>query len=201
MHMRHLPWPVSLFDCVVAQEDSCVISALDLWFLSDLTLGNIGDMELTLHGSQAVLLPQPLWQYYLFLQLLHFMLLANWKLTSAFFSLIFIVRLLIQSNRRQLSTRSITFYWFSYSCRIIADLRYVSPEVADVGIIGECPEDAMSKHSSPYRYIHSSDICNLPQQLGHLIYSDHSGCFQNFPGLGENNYSVVLYSNLSHEAE
>ncbi len=190
--MRHLPGLVSLFDCVIVRQDWCDISAPGLWLLFDLAHGNIANVELTFHGSEAVLLAQPLWCHCRFLHQLHCMDLSNWELASVFVSFLVIVQFLIQSTRRQFNIGIIAYYWLLYSCTIITDLASAFGAVPDVGIIGEYLDDATSNHSRPCRYIYPSDICNLPQQLDNLIRFDHTGCFQAFLRLGANHNSRVL---------
>ncbi len=137
MRIHFLPGPVSLFDRVVVQQGWYILSALGLCLLSDVFPGNIGNLEFTLHGSQAVILLQSLWRHFLFLRQLHFNNHSNWIPASAFFSYIFIVQFLIQYNRCQLSTCSIEFYWLSYSCMALGSLQSVSGVVVDTSNICE----------------------------------------------------------------
>ncbi len=58
--MQLSPELVRTFGRVVTEQHSLLFSTLGLGFLPDVTQGDIGDLELALHGSHAVLFARSL---------------------------------------------------------------------------------------------------------------------------------------------
>ncbi len=81
-------------------------------------------------------------------------------------------------------------YWPPYRCTALIYLQNILSELPDIGIIGQLPKDVARYHSLCHRLICTSDLCHLPQQLGYLVYIDHTGYFQSCLGLCED-YNTV----------
>lgn len=115
MQAQYLLWLVSLSECAVVSQVWSLLSTSDLWLLSDITPGNITNLELTIYSSKAVLFAQPLWSNCLFCHQLPIIYCSNRKFICVFFYFPHLKQFLIKLHRCEDGTCNIAFSSDCYS--------------------------------------------------------------------------------------
>lgn len=182
--MQPLPHSVSSVNPLIWQETSLASSALAIWLLPDLASGGIWNLEFTLHSSQIVLLPKPLWYYGFLLLHLRPRPLSNTKHIGAII-LLNRVRILMIQVDVSLTPGASQFVHFLLVAR--SSITHYTLSMKSLTLVSSVSILIQYNEKLPifYRDIYTSNNCHLQQQLDCLVRSDIFGRYKSCLGLGE----------------